>query len=93
MDATKNNGQYNFSAPVAEQVDELKKTQLQLETSNSHLFIFLDEMEARFDNEKKFDSVDICIAYIDAAKYCAKYFGRKAARVEQATEWLNEQMA
>lgn len=60
---------------------------LQLSTSNMHLFKFLDEMEARFDNTSKFDSPEICDDYIKAADYCAKYFGRTNNRVSDAKYW------
>lgn len=61
----------------------------QLAMSNLHLFNFLDEMEARFDNTSAFDSPQICKDYLDAAKYTAQYFGRTNNRVTEAEHWYN----
>ena len=73
--------------------EELKKdndkVKSQLKTSNRHLFNFLDEMEGRFDSDEKFDSPQICIEYLDAAKYCEKYFDRVNNRVREAQRWYD----
>jgi hypothetical protein len=61
----------------------------QLAMSNLHLFNFLDEMEARFDNTSEFDSPEICRDYMDAAKYTAQYFGRLNNRYDQAKHWYD----
>lgn len=61
----------------------------QLSTSNMHLFIFLDEMEARFDNTSAFDSPEICKNYLDAAIYCSNYFGRVNNRINEAKYWYD----
>jgi hypothetical protein len=62
---------------------------LQLSTSNMHLFLFLDEMEARFDKTSEFDSPEICRNYLDAANYCEKYFDRRNNRINDAKHWYD----
>lgn len=61
----------------------------QLAMSNLHLFNFLDEMEARFDNTSSFDSPEICKDYMEAAKYTAQYFGRANNRYSEAKHWYD----
>lgn len=61
----------------------------QLAMSNLHLFNFLDEMEARFDNTSSFDSPEICKEYMEAAKDTAQYFGRSNNRYSEAKHWYD----
>ncbi len=70
---------------------EFQKIKSQLQTSNAHLFKMLDEKEAEFERAQEFESVEICIDYIDAALYCQNYFSRKSNWIEEAIGWRDKQ--
>lgn len=70
---------------------QLLTLRLKLSTSNIHLFKFLDEKEAEFDNDERFVSPEICKDYIDAALYCQNYFDRTNNRITDAMAWYNSQ--
>jgi phage shock protein A len=68
---------------------KFSSTRAKLATSNIHLFKFLDETEARFDNTSAFDSPEICRDYMDAASFTAKYFQRTNNRFNEAKHWYD----
>ncbi len=69
---------------------EFEKEKLAHETTYKFLAFFLDDQEAIFGNDKKFESIELCIQYIDAAKWCER-FGRTNHIVKTAQEWMYEQ--
>ena len=67
---------------------EFENMKSKLETSNMHLFKFLDEIEGAFDVSCEFSSPEACIEYIDAALYARNYFFRNdLGRIDAAREW------
>ncbi len=73
------------------QIEQLKqkdeRSTLVIETTYNHLKVFLDEMEASYYVMKQFISKEICIQYIDAAKW-AERFGRTSNSIKEAQQWL-----
>jgi hypothetical protein len=69
--------------------EKYNAVRLQLSTVNRFLFIFLEELEEKFKRESEFESPAICKDYIDAATYCAKYFGRTNNIITYAQQWYD----
>lgn len=88
----KENNYHKFVATkTTEEIALLKqkdeRSTLVIETTYNHLKVFLDEMEASYYVMKQFISKEICIQYIDAAKW-AERFGRTSNSIKEAQKWL-----
>jgi len=73
---------------AAELKQKDERSTLVIETLFGHLKNFLDEKESEFYRTKQFESPEICISYIEAAKYAIN-FGRTENMIKDAKAWLD----
>lgn len=82
-----------YESEKKESEEKIKKLELRLSTTSVFLNNMLEHIEADFDNEGKFESVEEAEEYLDAAKYQERFVGRKNNRIIGVSEWFNNEIA